>query len=130
MARILVIDDESRFRDLIKERLKKEGYLVEMAHDGEEGLLKVRHTDFDLIICDMMMPKKDGFAVLKALRGEINKNTPFIMLTSIDEFDKIQSAYEYEANFYITKPAIHADLFESTKLLKNIRVLLSFPGAE
>ena len=127
MAKILVIDDESEFRNIIKERLLKEGHEVETAIDGEEGLGKVKEAAPDLIICDMKMPKMDGFEVLEVLRKKENLNTPFIMLTLIDDFDKIQSAYEHEANFYITKPVVHTKLFEETKLLDNIRVLLSFP---
>ncbi|MFH1753476.1 MAG: response regulator [Candidatus Omnitrophota bacterium] len=127
MAKILVVDDESKFRDIIKERLIKEGYEVETAIDGEEGLNKAKVITPDLIICDMKMPKMDGFELLKDLRKKENMATPFIMLTSIDDFDNIQTAYEHEANFYITKPVVYAKLFESTKLLDNIRVLLSFP---
>ena len=128
MAKILVIDDESKFRDLLKEGLQKEGYEVEMAIDGDEGLEKAKTINPDLIICDMKMPKMDGFEVLKGLRKEANLNTPFIMLTLMDDFKNIQSAYEHEANFYITKPVDHTKIFESTKLLDNIRILLSFPG--
>ena len=128
MAKILVIDDESRFRDIIKERLLKEGYEVETAIDGEEGLSKAKEVSPDLIICDMKMPKMDGFEVLEDLRKKENLGTPFIMLTSIGDFDKIQNAYENEANFYITKPVVYTKLFEETKLLDNVRVLLSFPG--
>lgn len=130
MAKILVIDDQSVFRDIIKERLLQEGYEVETAIDGEEGLSKVKEVSPDLIICDMKMPKMDGFEVLEGLRKRANLNTPFIMLTSMDDFDKIQSAYDNEANFYITKPVVHTKLFEETKLLDNVRVLLSFPGGK
>jgi CheY-like chemotaxis protein len=128
MPKILVIDDESKFRNLLKERLQKEGYEVELAMDGDEGLVKAKTMKPDLIICDMMMPKMDGFEVLKGIRKDANLNTPFIMLTLMDDFKNIQSAYEHEANFYITKPVDHTKLFESTKLLDNIKILLSFPG--
>ncbi|MEE8359879.1 MAG: response regulator [Candidatus Omnitrophota bacterium] len=99
MAKILVIDDESKFRNIIKEELLKEGHEVETAIDGEEGLGKVKEAAPDLIICDMKMPKMDGFEVLEVLRKKENLNSPFIMLTLIVDFDKIQSAYEHEANF-------------------------------
>ena len=130
MARILIVDDDSKFRSIIKERLIKEGYEVEMAVDGEEGLKKIKSMDPDLIICDMKMPKVDGFEVLTQLRQKENMDTPFIMLTSIDDFDRIQTAYEHEANFYITKPVVCAKLFESTRLLDNIKVLLSLPRSK
>ena len=126
-TKILVIDDETKFRDLIQERLKSEGYDIEVAVDGEEGLQKAKAIKPDLVICDMMMPKMDGFGVLKGMRQDANLHMPFIMLTAVDDFDKIRSAYEFDANFYITKPVDHTKLFETTKLLDNIRVLLSFP---
>ena len=128
MAKILVIDDESKYRNLLKERLQKEGYDVETAIDGDDGLTKAKAINPDLVICDMKMPKMDGFQVLRGIRRDANLNVPFIMLTSVDDFRAIQSAYEHEANFYITKPVVHTALFQNTKLLDNIRVLLSFPG--
>jgi len=126
-AKILVIDDESKYRDAVKKGLEAEGHRVVIAVDGEEGLAKAREHNPDLIICDMRMPKMDGFDVLKSLRGEANMNTPFIMLTAVDDFEKIKRAYEYEANFYVTKPAVPAKLFKATDFSKNVRVLLSFP---
>jgi CheY-like chemotaxis protein len=126
-AKILVIDDESRYRDLMRDKLESEGFEVILACDGEEGLERARGTKPDLIICDMKMPKKDGFDVLKALRKDSDLHTPFIMLTAVDDFENIKSAYEYEANFYVTKPVFYKKLFDSTNLMKNIRLLLSFP---
>ena len=122
--RILVIEDESRFRDIIKERLEKEGYEVSTASDGEEGIAMIKSAAPDLVICDMKMPKMDGFDVLKALRKDEKNPVPFIMLTAVDDFTNVQSAYEYEANLYVTKPVVYSKLFESTKLLDNIRLLL------
>jgi DNA-binding response OmpR family regulator len=127
MYKILAIDDQGKFRDLLKSTLEKEGYEVTLANDGEDGIRKAGSGSYDLVICDMMMPKKDGFDVLKALRGELKSGVPFIMLTSIDDFDKIKTAYDYEANFYVTKPVRHNQLFETTKLMENVRVLLSLP---
>jgi DNA-binding response OmpR family regulator len=123
-AKILVVDDESKFRNLIKDTLEKEGYEVSLASDGEEGFAMAKTINPNLIICDMKMPKMDGFDLLKGLRREAKLDTPFIMLTAVDDFENIQTAYEFEANFYITKPVVWSKLFESTKLLDNIRVLL------
>jgi len=123
-ARVLVVDDESKYRNLIKETLEKEGYDVSLASDGEEALSMARSVNPGLIICDMKMPKMDGFGLLKSLRQEAKLDTPFIMLTAVDDFENIQNAYEFEANFYITKPVVWSKLFESTRLLDNIRVLL------
>ncbi len=62
-ARILVVDDEEHLADGICENLQSEGYLTEAAHDGEQGLAKVRAGTFDLILLDVMMPKLDGLKV-------------------------------------------------------------------
>lgn len=118
-TKILVIDDEKDLLDLLKEKLELEGYEVVTAGDGEEGLISAQVCEPDLIICDIKMPKKDGFEVLKELKQRANFRAPFIMLTVVDDFDKIKKAYEEEADFYITKPV------ELYKLSKNIKILLN-----
>ncbi|UCD55093.1 MAG: response regulator [Candidatus Omnitrophota bacterium] len=118
-SKILVIDDEKEFLHLIKEKLELEGYEVITASDGEEGLISAQVCEPDLVICDIKMPKKDGFEVLKELKQHANFRAPFIMLTVVDDFDKIKEAYEYAADFYITKPV------ELYKLSKNIKILLN-----
>ena len=118
-TKILIIDDEKDLLDLLKEKLELEGYEVVTASDGEEGLISAQVCEPDLIICDIKMPKKDGFEVLKELKQRANFRAPFIMLTVVDDFDKIKEAYEEEADFYITKPV------ELYKLLKNIKILLN-----
>lgn len=118
-TKILVIDDEKDLLDLLKEKLELEGYEVVTAGDGEEGLISAQVCEPDLIICDIKMPKKDGFEVLKELKQRANFRAPFIMLTVVDDFDKIKEAYEEEADFYITKPV------ELYKLSKNIKILLN-----
>ena len=117
--KILIIDDEQDFLDLVSERLKLEGYDVITAFDGENGLQKAKTWHPDLIICDVKMPKKDGFEVLKNLRQETNIRVPFIMLTVVDDFEKIKEAYDEEADFYVTKPV------ELASLSKNIQILLN-----
>ena len=118
-TKILVIDDEKDLLDLLKEKLELEGYEVVTAGDGEEGLISAQVCAPDLIICDIKMPKKDGFEVLKELKQHANFRAPFIMLTVVDDFDKIKEAYEDKADFYITKPV------ELHKLSKNIKILLN-----
>ena len=116
--KILVIDDEKEFVFLVEGVLRKEGYAVVTAYDGEEGLDKAKIEKPDIIICDITMPKKDGYGVLKDIRQGPGKNTPFVMLSGIDEFKKIEEAYDYEADFYISKPV------EMPILLRSVRVLL------
>ena len=117
-AKILLIDDEKELLELIGEQLAIAGYEVITAENGEDGIIKARMLNPDLVICDMHMPKKDGFAVLRELKNN-NFTAPFIMLTVEDKFDKIKKAYDEEADFYITKPV------ELEKLLKNIKILLN-----
>ena len=117
--KILIIDDEQGFLDLVSERLELEGYDVATAFDGENGIQKAKTWHPDLIICDVKMPKKDGFEVLKNLRHEKNMRVPFVMMTLVDDFEKIKKAYDEEADFYVTKPV------ELARLSKNIRILLN-----
>lgn len=101
-SRILVVDDERAIADIIKFNLEKEGYLIDTACDGEEGLDKVRTLNPDLIILDVMMPKMDGFEVLKKVREDYS--TPVLMLTAKEEeVDKVLGL-ELGADDYITKP--------------------------
>jgi len=116
--KILVIDDEKGFVLLVKYILKRDGYTVITAYDGEEGLEKAKKEKPDLIICDINMPKKNGYEVLQGIRREVDKNVPFIMLTMVDEFRKVEEVYEYDATFYIAKPV------EFAILLRSVRVLL------
>jgi len=116
--KILVIDDEKDFADLVAEQLELDGYEVFKAHDGEEGLLKTRTYNPDLIICDVRMPKKTGFEVLRELKKS-GIRIPFIMLTAVDDFEMIKEAYVGEVDFYITKPV------RLEKLIKNVRIVLN-----
>jgi two-component system response regulator VicR len=111
--KILVVDDEKSIADIIKFNLEKEGYYVDTAYDGEEGITKVDKYKPDLIILDVMMPKKDGFEVLKEIR--MNSNIPVLMLTAKEEeFDKVLGL-ELGADDYITKPFSMRELVARVK---------------
>lgn len=111
--KILVVDDERSIADIIKFNLEKEGYIVDTAYDGEEGLKKVNQFLPDLIILDVMMPKKDGFQVLKEIR--LKYNTPVLMLTAKEEeVDKVLGL-ELGADDYITKPFSMRELVARVK---------------
>lgn len=100
--KILVIDDEKAIADIIKFNLKKEGYDVITANDGEEGITRVFTENPDLILLDIMMPKVDGYEVCKKVREKIS--TPIIMLTArAEEVDKVLGL-ELGADDYVTKP--------------------------
>lgn len=86
--KILIVDDEKNIVDIIAFNLKKEGYTVITATDGEEGVQKAMEENPDLILLDIMMPKMDGYEVCKKIREK--KNTPIIMLTArAEELDKV-----------------------------------------
>lgn len=111
--KILVVDDERSIADIIKFNLEKEGYIVDTAYDGEEGMNKVNQIMPDLIILDVMMPKKDGFQVLKEIR--LKYNTPVLMLTAKEEeVDKVLGL-ELGADDYITKPFSMRELVARVK---------------
>lgn len=81
--RLLVVEDNERLLDSLSDYLEDEGYAVDRATDGEEGLYKAREWDYDLVILDVMLPVLDGWTVLEKLRAA--KPTPVIMLTARDE---------------------------------------------
>lgn len=111
--KILVIDDEKSIADIIKFNLEKEGYNVDTAYDGEEGIVKVNKWTPDLVILDVMMPKKDGFQVLKEIRA--NFSIPVLMLTAREEeVDKVLGL-ELGADDYITKPFSMRELVARVK---------------
>ena len=100
--KILIVDDEKNIVDIIAFNLKKEGYTVITAADGEEGVQKAMEENPDLILLDIMMPKMDGYEVCKKIREK--KNTPIIMLTAkSDERDELRG-FDLGIDEYITKP--------------------------
>ena len=113
---ILVVDDEKNIVQLARLYLNKEGYQVESAYDGAEGLKKARSIRPDLIILDIMMPEMDGLAVCKELRK--TSNVPIIMLTARDEdVDRIVGL-EIGADDYVTKP------FNPRELVARVKAVL------
>ncbi len=101
--RILVVEDEYKLADLIQARLKKENYIVDIALDGEEGLFKALTDIYDLIILDVMLPKKDGFEILKTLKDN-NTKSNILMLTARDSISDKLEGFENGADDYLTKP--------------------------
>ncbi|MFA5576735.1 MAG: response regulator [Tissierellaceae bacterium] len=112
-SKILVVDDEKAIADIIRFNLEKEGYSVITAFDGEEGVRAVDNIIPDLVILDIMMPKKDGFQALKEIR--MKHNVPVIMLTAKEEeVDKVLGL-ELGADDYITKPFSMRELVARVK---------------
>lgn len=100
--KVLIVDDEKNIVDIIAFNLKKEGYQVITASDGEEGVRKTFEENPDLILLDIMMPKMDGYEACRKIREK--KHTPIIMLTArAEEVDKVLGL-EMGADDYVTKP--------------------------
>jgi len=115
--RILIIEDEFSLADLIKERLEKEKYSVDISIDGEEGLYNALSNIYDLIILDVMLPKVDGFTILKKIR-ENDITSKVIMLTAKSMLDDKLKGLNNGANDYLTKP------FHMEELVARVNILL------
>jgi two-component system alkaline phosphatase synthesis response regulator PhoP len=117
MDSILLVEDEYALRMTLGDRLRKEGYLVECAVDGEEGLDKATHMPFDLIILDIMLPRRDGLNVCGGIRrsGVI---TPILMLTARGRTPDKVTGLKSGADDYVTKP------FKMPELLARVEALL------
>jgi two-component system alkaline phosphatase synthesis response regulator PhoP len=117
MKRILVIEDEPQMQLGLRDNLELEGYEVQTASDGDEGLAKAASFSPDLVILDIMLPRKNGFDVCRELRARANP-TPIVMLTARSaETDKVLGL-ELGADDYVTKP------FSITELLARVRAVL------
>jgi DNA-binding response OmpR family regulator len=117
MPKILIVEDEPNMRIGLKDNLEFEGYEVEFAYDGEEGLKKIIENKYDLVLLDVMLPKMSGFDVCKKIRQQKNL-TPIILLTAKgEEVDKVVGL-ELGADDYVTKP------FSLRELLARIKAIL------
>ena len=116
MPKILVVDDERPIAEIIKYNLLKEGFEVQAAYDGEEAIKMVHKMNPELIILDIMLPKKNGFEVLKEIRMEYVM--PVIMLTAKEEENDKITGLELGADDYITKP------FSNKELIARVRANL------
>ena len=115
--RILVVEDEKNLNDIIVKKLKLEKYGVDSCFDGKEALDYIFSTDYDAVILDIMLPKLDGFEVLKKIRSQEIK-TPVLLLTARDGIDDRVKGLDYGADDYLVKP------FAFDELLARIRVML------
>ena len=107
VMRILVVEDERSLAELVADRLKKERYVVDISYDGEDGLYNALTGIYDLILLDVMLPKKDGFEVLSEIRQE-GITSKVIMLTARGELDDKLKGFSEGANDYVPKP-FHID---------------------
>jgi len=117
MAKLLVVDDEIKIREMIRKYAEFDGYEVKEAVDGFDAVNKCEKEDFDLIIMDVMMPELDGFSAIKAIRK--TKSVPVIMLSARgEEYDRVYG-FEVGADDYVVKP------FSVKELMMRVSAILS-----
>ncbi len=111
--KVLVVDDETRIQDVIYEYCKIEHFMVDFASNGEEALKKINQGHYDIMVLDIMMPKMDGFEVLKLIPKE--KKIPTIVLSARgEEYDKLQG-FDLDIDDYLTKPFSPKELIARIK---------------
>jgi two-component system, OmpR family, copper resistance phosphate regulon response regulator CusR len=115
--RILIVEDDKKVAGFLKKGLKEEQYAVDVCYDGEEALFQSQVNQYDIIILDVMLPKKNGYAVCKQIREEGNL-TPILMLTARDQLEDKVKGLQEGADDYLTKP------FAFEELLARIKALL------
>ena len=116
--RILIVDDEEVIRKFLRIHLTKLGYEVTEAEDGEKAIEKIGGGKFDLIICDVMMPNKNGWEVVKEVKSTPDlSNIPIILLTAKNDDADMFKGYGLGANYYMTKPFTKDQLLYGLKLM-------------
>ena len=114
--RLLLIEDEPKLGDYLRQGLSESGFVVDLARDGLDGLHLARTGDYDLLVLDMMLPKLDGVQVLRELR--LTKSTPVLFLTARDHVEDRVRALNLGADDYLVKP------FDFGELVARVRALL------
>ncbi len=121
--KVLLVEDDRKVAGFIEQGLKEEGYVVDVAPDGDEATMLAHVYDYDVILLDVMLPKKNGFQIAQELRRE-GRSTPILMLTSRDAGEDIVRGLDAGADDYLTKP------FRFDELLARLRALHRRGGAE
>src|SRR6476646_2007969 len=118
--RILIVEDEPRLLRNLARALREEGYAVDVAAAGDEGLYKAESYNYDAIVLDIMLPRLDGWEVLERLRKQ--KHTPLLILTARDTFKDRVRGLDDGADDYLVKP------FDLSELLARLRALIRRSG--
>ncbi len=114
--RVLVVEDEPDLARAVKQALEEEGFACDAANDGESGLFNAESWDYDAVVLDLMLPRMDGWTVLKRLRAK--KKTPVLILTARDALSDKVKGLDSGADDYLTKP------FELAELVARVRALI------
>jgi two-component system OmpR family response regulator len=115
-VRVLVVEDEPGLAKALRKSLEDEGYAVDTAEDGEEGLYKASAWDYDVVLLDVMLPRRDGWEVLRGIRR--SKKTPVLMLTARDTVEDRVRGLDTGADDYLVKP------FDMGELHARVRALI------
>ena len=119
--RILLVEDDEFLAELYATKLNLEGYQVELAGDGEKGLRLAKSGKPELILLDIILPKKDGFEVLKELKADpVTKPIPIILLTNLSQRDEVKKGLDLGASDYLIKAH-----FMPSEVVKKISQLLN-----
>ncbi|MBM2846404.1 MAG: DNA-binding response regulator [Bacteroidetes bacterium] len=114
--RILLVEDEKKVASFIQQGLEEENYSVDVAHDGEKGLSMAESEQYDLLILDVMLPKKNGLELIKDFRAR-KGTTPALMLTAKSATDDKVAGLDSGADDYLTKPFAFAELLARVRSL-------------
>ena len=114
--RVLIVEDEVRLAATLQDLMELDGYAADVCHDGESGLDNALSGIYDVVILDVMLPKMDGFSVLRQLRAS-GSSVPVLMLTARSELSDRVSGLDQGADYYLTKP------FEPKELMACVRAL-------
>jgi len=117
MAKILLVEDDRDLAMALEDRLIREHYLVEVVHDGDEALNRLKCSEYDAVILDWNLPNTPGIEILKQLRS-LGRNTPVLLLTARDNLQDKEAGLDAGADDYLTKP------FEPRELSARIRSML------
>src|SRR6059058_3967774 len=121
--RILVIEDEKKTAAFLAKGLREAGFAVDLAADGESGLAAARASRFDLLIVDIMLPKKDGWALVEELRAA-KVQTPVIFLTARDGVRDRVKGLELGADDYVVKPFAFSELLARVRAIRKRQMVL------
>ena len=109
--KILIVEDDQFLREFYEELLQAEGYSVDAAADGDSGLIKISSGGYDLILLDIMLPRRDGMQILRDLRIKppVKNNGPIVVLTNLGQDAVIKQCFDLGANGYLIKSAMNPD---------------------
>lgn len=109
--KILIVEDDQFLREFYQELLTAEGYLIDVAADGEIGLSKMQNNEYNLVLLDLMLPKKDGVQILRELKARPPKSSQIniVVLTNLGQDAVIKECFDLGAEGYLIKSALNPD---------------------